>query len=1010
MAGTDIDKLITEAAVKQIEKLKINLDEVVNSIANVNKAGAALEAQLASGNLGWAKTIGKMKEITENNRLLEEGYKKLVAANEALVAAENRHNARLAALAETQRTATLITEELIITNQKQTASTIQATTAINAKQKAELKEQITASQGLAVNTRATASDKVATAEMQKQIVTIEMLVAENKKLLAARAALDITTEVGRHEIALLNAGIAENTRLINANTAANVSNGVSMANVGRGLTRTLGYLRTMAYILPGIGIAGIFNIAIMGLTQLFTGFSKATTAQKLLTEAMKEGAKNSAAEVWNLERLYQKATNIKQSIDERREAVDKLQKLFPAYFKNIEDEIILNGGAENSYNTLRQSIIATAKSKAIVGAVEKIINDDLEKELELRDKLKKAKATELTDKGEPARDLWQGREHGLPKYFFKEADDIRRLRTNNADMELRIFKKLQADKIKVLTDALDEQEKLIDDKVLPDKEKKAAREKRGPADMTDNSAAAYIDAERARFMANYELMKKDSEKHAEINKKITEDDHKNLNERHGMLNEYQDYKNRLLLVDKIRGNKEMQMHKKLVDDNEQALFDRQEALAKYYAYKQNLQDLDETKELKEVELHNIAIKNKMAQLQTTLNRGKKGDYNNNILRRELASQQFLYDENLKTISTIQEKYAQERLATTEQFGAANIALIKKHSQEEINITIERWKWIKNFNEQAAKEELELIQGNMDAWANMPDDTDRYPEPTEESKYLFEKKMYYLNSYLELEQAAATIIMGLADAVYAHEIGLIDERERKLNESYDEDKKRIMSSYTNKKEQEEELLKLDARKETLQKQIDRDRKAAARKQAKDQKATDVASIIGSTYVAVMGALGAKPWTFANIAVAAGIGAQGAANLARVIATPLPAYAEGTMDATGGWSVVGDGGKRELVIEPGKNPWVTSNTPTLVNLPKHTKVMSDAELALPLYNAGLIHMYSEKKADANSMALVMAGILENKFDELITETKNNKSNTYIDFVDFGAHNLHVRKNIR
>lgn len=35
----------------------------------------------------------------------------------------------------------------------------------------------------------------------------------------------------------------------------------SLENVGRSLTRALGYLRTIAYILPGIGIAGIFNLA-----------------------------------------------------------------------------------------------------------------------------------------------------------------------------------------------------------------------------------------------------------------------------------------------------------------------------------------------------------------------------------------------------------------------------------------------------------------------------------------------------------------------------------------------------------------------------------------------------------------------------------------------------------------------------------------------------------------------------------------------------------------------------
>jgi len=1002
--AVDVNDLITDAAVKQIDKLKAGLDQVVQSIADINQAGAKLDAQLNAGNLGWAKTIGKMKEVAANGQQLEEAYKRLVAANDALHAAEARHASRLAQLAEHQRTQALLNEKVTITNNKVKDSTLKVTDAINAKQKAQLRAQVTASEGIKVNTRATLAEKAHTVELEKQASTLAILIADNKALIAQRNAVDISTVAGIAKVKELNKGITENTKIINANTTANET---TFGTIGKGATKALSYLRNLAYILPGIGIAGIFNGVIEGLSAMFTGLMKATGAQKLLSDAMGEAGKASAFEVWNLDRLYKKTQDTTISIEKRQEAVDKLQKMFPDYFKDIKDEAILNGEAKGSYDELRTSIVAVAKAKAAEAAIQKVFADGLDEEILLIKALSKANADEATNRGKPRTSKQGGlAELGTSdlQYTAKEADEYRKREKHRAQEELFAFRSKQAEKLRLLGQFLDDQEKLISDKTR-EKETKATRTPRGAADLQDDSPTAYLNAKKAEFLANYQLMKEDAEKQAEINKQIAESDEKVSKNKHDLLGEYYDYKQRLLLLDNKAGMHEIAMNNEITDKYAQELFDRQDALAAYYANKQNLLDLEETKELKELEFHNIAIQNKMIQMQTKLDRGKLNAYNTKVVQNELKAEQFLYDENLKTIATIIEKYNKEQLGTTEQFKAANLALIKKYDQKEIEAVIERWKWIKNFNEQAAKEELELIQGNLDAYATMADDTDRYPPPTEESKYLFEKKMYFLGTYLEMEQTATTILMGLADAQYAHEMGLIDKREQKLNESYDEDKKRIMSSFTTKVDQDNELLKLDARKEALQKQIDRDRKAAARKQAKDQKASDVANIIGSTYVAVMGALGAKPWTFANIAVAAGIGATGAANLARVIATPLPQYKDGTRDAAGGWSIVGDGGKRELVTEPGKKPWITDSVPTLVNLPKHTIVEPDAETALR--GANLISLFANNVSSTNDKQTPQ---LMAKIDELIEETRNNKSITNVDIIDFSNHTLHVRKNIR
>lgn len=98
---------------------------------------------------------------------------------------------------------------------------------------------------------------------------------------------------------------------------------------------------------------------------MFTSKTKeAEKAQRGLNEVMKEGTNNAAEEIGKLEVLYKTATNVKLSTEERMKAVQKLKAEFPAYFAQIDDEIIMNGKASKSYHELRAAIVASARAKA----------------------------------------------------------------------------------------------------------------------------------------------------------------------------------------------------------------------------------------------------------------------------------------------------------------------------------------------------------------------------------------------------------------------------------------------------------------------------------------------------------------------------------------------------------------------------------------------------------------------------------------------------------------------
>lgn len=74
-----------------------------------------------------------------------------------------------------------------------------------------------------------------------------------------------------------------------ANIKANATSGFGA--VGSGATKALSGLRTLAYVLPGLGIAGIFNIAFDALGRLFSGMDSAKSHFQNFAEAF-SGAKD----------------------------------------------------------------------------------------------------------------------------------------------------------------------------------------------------------------------------------------------------------------------------------------------------------------------------------------------------------------------------------------------------------------------------------------------------------------------------------------------------------------------------------------------------------------------------------------------------------------------------------------------------------------------------------------------------------------------------------------------
>lgn len=92
--------------------------------------------------------------------------------------------------------------------------------------------------------------------------------------------------------------------------------------------------------------------------------------KKKLTDLDEASSQYSAKEIDRLDALYKAATDEAKSTDERKKAAERLQALYPDYFKNMSVEEIMLGKTKTAYDQLRNSIIEVARARAAAAKIE----------------------------------------------------------------------------------------------------------------------------------------------------------------------------------------------------------------------------------------------------------------------------------------------------------------------------------------------------------------------------------------------------------------------------------------------------------------------------------------------------------------------------------------------------------------------------------------------------------------------------------------------------------------
>lgn len=416
--------------------------------------------------------------------------------------------------------------------------------------------------------------------------------------------------------------------------------------------------------------------------------------------------------------------------------------------------------------------------------------------------------------------------------------------------------------------------------------------------------------------------------------------------------DYEEAMHKCTLKGEERAEYEKNMQRKLNNDLAQLSEDLDEF---------NQQRMEEVFEREKQQLEDkYASEQALADRNHTLTLAKLKQMHNQGLISEQEYQSKVAEEN--------ERYAMEKLQCTKEYLQSCVDSFAFSADEQTKI-----------REKMADIEAQIL---LQQEQNFEDSEKR---KTEIAKREADARKEGIIKALSYANDAISAISGLTNAIFKNKIQNVEEQIEANNSAYDKEEERIdqLAERGAISEEEAEARKQKAKKKTQKEneRLEKEKAALQRKQAIFDKATQVASASINIAAAIIKAL-------PNIPLSILIGTLGAIQLATIIATPIPKYAEGTKKGghPGGLAVVGDGGKSELVMYDGK-AFVTSNRPQLVNLPKGAEVFPDATIYQRLNSVSVSPL-----SDRAERVAAQAGVVVNN-DYTALERRTDETNALL-----------------
>lgn len=328
-----------------------------------------------------------------------------------------------------------------------------------------------------------------------------------------------------------------------------------------------------------------------------------------------------------------------------------------------------------------------------------------------------------------------------------------------------------------------------------------------------------------------------------------------------------------------------------------------------------------------------------------------------------------------------EEYEKKKADITERYSIDTAKAAVDSLEEQISVENLSQDDREKLAEQLQKAKADLANAEADA------EIAAIKRVQDEEEDSYKKRMKNAQRWMGVASDAIGAIGNLMSTLYERDIEKIEDEQEANEEAYNADVERIeaLAESGAISEEEAEARKRAAESETSRKNEELEKKKVQlqQKQAKWDKAVQLAQTGIATARGIMEAMAMIP---PNPVLAAMIGAMGAVQMATIVATPIPAYKEGTKNGghIGGLAIVGDGGKREVVVYGGKS-WVTPDVPTVVDLPKGAEVFPDISefnenvRMNTIYDSGIsspvvVNDYSELSREMKGMRVELRKIMK------------------------------------
>lgn len=658
-------------------------------------------------------------------------------------------------------------------------------------------------------------------------------------------------------------------------------------------------------------------------------------AQRQLNQAMRDGTVDAVKESTHLTLLYKAATDAARSMDERREAAEEMQRLYPDYFENLNTEDIILGKALEKYQSLKTAILETAKARA----AENLIAENSEVLLRIG----------MTDE---YKDILS-----YQKQILKFQNDIKKL--NDAGITGGVLIRGLKSNIRILENDIGDLGEIIAKKIdLPDgagddilgfvaglNKSNAAlavnidvqdligSELGKSGEATGVQSAANRLSEKRR--AELELLEAQAQQEAAIQEQIYKDEERAYADRLDAFDKFKEAQQKVLEVQYTASREELDARLSGGDIDK----DTYDAVLSSldFANSEAFRELTDEQQQAGKELMDAIAEGMMAETtraveQSAQDLDRKMQDELLALSAKYAAGEIKKEEYEKESAAITDRYAVERFNT--EIGLLDQLLNKEELTAEAREETEKAKddavleYQKYINDQRIREN-----------ERVGDEEEKEAEKREQiAKKEAELKKQLLQEVFNLASA-------LSDAQLEKELARLDKLSEE-NEQWKEDEiarieRLAEQGVISEEHADADIQAIEDQAAVREEEIEKKRIEAERKNAIFEKAQAVAQAAINTALAITAAL-TSPFTSA--AMIPLIAATGAAQIATILATPLPEYAKGTQDHPGGLAMVGDGGRAEMVVFPDGSVWRTPATDTLVNLPEHTKVLPDYDAVI------------------------------------------------------------------